>query len=375
MKKVYIKDWVSISNQGFFSKENQGLVNAETLKTELNNIHRLPTASIPEILNSEIENLKFNNIKFNKLDRTVKLAIYLASKFSSTLHDCGISIGSSRAATELFERYFTEFKDSNTACVSPLASPLTTHGNISSNVARVLNNKSGVNLEHSVTCSSGLFSIIDALVWIESKRINEFIAGGVEAPLTDFTISQMKALNIYTDSTCYPFNKSKNSFLLGEGGTLFHLSNKSSSQHKNIFISNFGTSIETDQSFTGISKEGNNFYNAMEKAISGKKTPDVILAHASGTLNGDSSEFNSIKKLFANNMPYIYSTKAFLGHTLGASGPLSMAVACELLSGLKVPEFNYGNIIGEQKIPNKINSVLINTAGFGGNAMSILLEI
>lgn len=256
-----------------------------------------------------------------------------------------------------------------------MASPLTTHGNISSNVAKVFNNTSGVNLEHSVTCSSGMFSIIDALVWIESERINEFITGGVEAPLTDFTISQMKALNIYTDSSCYPFSNSKNSFLLSEGGALFQLSNKPNSNDKSIFISNFGTSIETDQSLTGISKEGNNFYNAMEKAIKGKKTPDVILAHAPGTINGDSSELNAIKNLFLNNIPYIYSTKAFLGHTLGASGPLSMSVACELLSGLKVPKFNYENILGEQNIPNKISSVLVNTAGFGGNAMSVLLEI
>lgn len=41
MKKVYINDWVSISNQGFFSKENQGLVNSKTLNTKLSKISYL----------------------------------------------------------------------------------------------------------------------------------------------------------------------------------------------------------------------------------------------------------------------------------------------------------------------------------------------
>ena len=47
---------------------------------------------------------------------------------------------------------------------------------------------------------------------------------------------------------------------------------------------------------------------------------DYINLHGTGTLNNDLSEGTAITRIYGENYPKLSSTKAFTGHTLGASG-------------------------------------------------------
>ena len=51
---------------------------------------------------------------------------------------------------------------------------------------------------------------------------------------------------------------------------------------------------------------------------------DAIVMHAPGTIAGDQSELNAIKIVFGDELPNLVSTKFQTGHTLGASGGLSL---------------------------------------------------
>lgn len=370
MKNVYINDWVCVSNLGFFSSNNRGIITSKNSHFNFNENNSVKVACIPGGL---IEQKSLIHNKFEKLDRTVQIALFLASKLNKDTQGFGISIGSSRAATGNFEKYYKNFIESKDVKLSPLSSPLTTHGNVSSEIANYLNNDEGVNIEHSVTCSSGVYSIIDAISWINSGFLDNFIAGGIEAPLTDFTIAQMKALKIYSESECYPFQNLKNTFLLGEGGALFILSNKKQ-ENSLACISGFGSAHEKTNSLTAMSSNAVHMQKSMKKAIKDKRAPDIILAHAPGTLKGDLSELNAIRAVFPKNIPFIYSSKYIHGHTFGASGAISLALGIEILNTQEVPNFSYKNEIGYQKTPKAINSILINTTGFGGNAISLLIE-
>ena len=69
-------------------------------------------------------------------------------------------------------------------------------------------------------------------------------------------------------------------------------------------------------------------------------------------------------------MPALTTNKWKVGHTFGASGILSVEMAILMLQhqrfvGVPFMKFNP---------PQKINRVLINAVGFGGNAVSILLK-
>jgi 3-oxoacyl-(acyl-carrier-protein) synthase len=106
----------------------------------------------------------------------------------------GINIGSSRGATDLFEKHYKEYIDTGKA--QTLASPTTTLGNISSWIAHDLQSV-GPEISHSITCSTALHALLNGVAWLKSGMADKFLVGGSEAPLTDFTIAQMRALKIY----------------------------------------------------------------------------------------------------------------------------------------------------------------------------------
>lgn len=156
-------------------------------------------AQIPNELKDEIELLRKSDIKYKALDETVLMAILVSRQAIKNAgwkvgDDFGINIGSSRGATQLFEKHYQEFIETGKA--GTLASPTTTLENISSWVAHDLKNN-GPEISHSITCSTALHAVLNAVAWLQSGMVNKFLVGGSEAPLTAFTIAQMHALKIY----------------------------------------------------------------------------------------------------------------------------------------------------------------------------------
>jgi 3-oxoacyl-(acyl-carrier-protein) synthase len=147
----------------------------------------------------EVETLKQFDHKYKSLDSSVLYAIAASRRaFAQSgwkKEDVfGVNLGSSRGATELFEKYHQEFLETGKA--QTLASPTTTLGNISSWVAHDLQSQ-GPEISHSITCSTALHALLNGVAWLRSGMASKFLVGGSEAPLTDFTIAQMKALKIY----------------------------------------------------------------------------------------------------------------------------------------------------------------------------------
>ena len=138
---------------------------------------------------------------YKKLDRTVLLAILAAKKaFQETDYkgkNVGVNIGSSRGATGLFESIHEQFIKGEG--VSAHTSPTTTLGNISSWVGQELG-IDGVEIGHSVTCSTALHAVLNGIAWLQADMADVFVVGGSEAALTPFTIAQMKAMKLYSNS-------------------------------------------------------------------------------------------------------------------------------------------------------------------------------
>jgi 3-oxoacyl-(acyl-carrier-protein) synthase len=207
---------------------------------------------------------------------------------------------------------------------------------------------------------------------------NKFLVGGSEAPLTPFTIAQMQALKIYSkekgDFPCKAlnFNKTKNTMVLGEGATMVCLE-EGIKDHTLAFIKGYGYATEILKHNISISSDAQCFQKSMKMAL-GNLNPnevDVIVMHAPGTIKGDISEFKAIEKIFRNKIPALTTNKWKIGHTFGASGALSIEFAVLMLQNQKFISVPY---IESQNIPKKIENVLINAVGFGGNAVSILLS-
>ncbi len=364
---IYIQDYATITPLGdksfFYTKS--------TIKKRLDDFY----AALPITVEEDLLEIKKEHKRYKNLDKSTLLAIKTARLLSINNEQTAINIGSSRGATHVWEAYYDRFRESGT--VKPQTSPLTTLGNISSWVAQDLR-LNGVAFSHSITCATASHAILNAIAWLESGMATTFIAGGVETPLTDFTLAQMKALKI-TVTERAPFlcraldlEKQQNTMALGEGAALFVLS-KSKIKERQLAITSYGTATEQLTTATSVSEAGDCLLESMQQCLKNidPQSVDAIVTHAPGTINGDKAEMNAIASLFQNNMPYLCNNKWQVGHSLGASGAINLAMAAWMLDTGSYPEIPYL----EQKIPNKTpQRILVNATGFGGNAVSLLLE-
>jgi 3-oxoacyl-(acyl-carrier-protein) synthase len=342
----------------------------------------LLSADLSQTLLNQLKTLKKENQKYKTLDKSVLMAI-LTSRHAIKLSgwknnkNIGVNIGSSRGATERFESFHSDFLKEKK--LSPLSSPTTTLGNLSTWVAQDLQVQ-GPTISHSITCSTALHAILNAIAWINSGMSSHFIAGGTEAANTPFTISQMQSLKIYSEleNDKHPcqslsFKKKKNTMVLGEGSAVFCLE-KLSTDTNTLNIKSIGYATEQISHNASISSEAICFQLSMKQAIKGFKLTDIdaIVMHAPGSVKGDLSELKAIQSIFGEQLPALTSNKWKIGHTLGASGALSLEFALLMLQHQKFIESPF---YSNPNKPNKLKNIMVNAVGFGGNAVSIVVGI
>jgi 3-oxoacyl-(acyl-carrier-protein) synthase len=328
-----------------------------------------------------IESLKQSDNKYKFLDNSVLYAMAASreaiKKSGWTQNDVfGINIGSSRGATDLFEKHHLKYLESGKA--QTLASPTTTLGNISSWISHDLQS-SGPEISHSITCSTALHALLNGVAWLRAGMVDKFLIGGSEAPLTDFTIAQMRALKIYSKNEgrwpnrAFDLEKKQNAMVLGEGAAVccMEIGKK---ENALAYIEGIGYATEILEHNISISAEATCFQKSMEMALENTNLSDVdaIVMHAPGTIKGDLSEFKAIEKIFGERLPLLTTNKWKIGHTFGASGMLSVELAIMMMQ--------HNTFIGvpfakAQEQTRPIKKVLVNAVGFGGNAVSVLLSL
>ena len=335
----------------------------------------------------EVEQLRQSDSKYRALDDTVLYAIYASRQAVQQAgwkasDNFGINIGSSRGATRLFEAYHEDFLNKNKA--KTLSSPTTTLGNIASWAAHDLQTQ-GPEVSHSITCSTALHAMLNGIAWINSGMCSKFLVGGSEAPLTPFTIAQMQALKIYSkyntnlksqSSQSYPcraldLSKKQNTMVLGEGASMACLE-KGKKDNALAIITGYGYATEILEHNISISSDAQCFQRSMKMALDNinPHTIDAIVMHAPGTIKGDLSEYNAIKKVFGNKIPRLTTNKWKVGHSFGASGLLSVELAIFMLQHQQF----IGTPFYVQNPSKPLKNILVNAVGFGGNAVSILLS-
>ena len=108
-----------------------------------------------------------------------------------------------------------------------------------------------------------------------------------------------------------------------------------------------------------------------------------INLHGTGTLNNDLSEGTAVTRLYGQRYPKLSSTKAFTGHTLGASGGIEAVFSILAIENQCVfPNLRFENPIPEINVTPqrnfeegvRINHVMSNSFGFGGNCSSMIFS-
>ena len=240
----------------------------------------------------------------------------------------------------------------------------------------------------STACSSAANAIIMGARMIEHGFLDRVIVGGTDS-LTKFTTSGFKSLMIFDKEFCKPFDKSRKGLNLGEGaGYIVLESEKSISLTKKEPLALLSGWSNASDSFhqTASSPEGYGAQLSMLEALNMAKLKpediDYINAHGTATPNNDLSESYAIKKIF-KSIPPFSSTKSYTGHTLAASGGIEAILSIlSVQHGYIYPNLNFKNAIEETDLTpnlkfikkNKINHVLSNSFGFGGNNSTLIIS-
>ncbi|HTH82420.1 MAG TPA: beta-ketoacyl-[acyl-carrier-protein] synthase family protein [Mucilaginibacter sp.] len=241
----------------------------------------------------------------------------------------------------------------------------------------------------STACSSSANAIFYGARLIKNNLLDVVIAGGADA-LAKFTLNGFNTLMILDKEYCKPFDDNREGLNLGEGaGYVVLVSEKvAKTLGKPMYCKLSGYNNSNDAYHqTASSPDGTGSYLAMKGALAkaGLQPWDIdyINLHGTGTPNNDSAEGTAIKRLFEPHYPKMSSTKSFTGHTLGASGGVEAVYSVLAIKhGLIYPNLRFKTQMEELPFKpethylkdQKINHVLSNSFGFGGNCTSLIFS-
>ena len=239
----------------------------------------------------------------------------------------------------------------------------------------------------STACSSAANALILGANLLKTGQADLVIAGGSEA-LTRFHLNGFNSLMILDHEPCRPFDAQRAGLNLGEGAAFVVMETEASARERgadiHAWLTGYGNACDAFHQ-TASSDNGEGAYRAMTEALEMAQLKpediDYVNAHGTGTPNNDLSESAALKRVFAEKMPLISSTKAFTGHTTSASGSIETVICLLAMQHHFVP----ANLRWEHQIPDGITPttgvkdvtlkhVVCNAFGFGGNDSSLILS-
>lgn len=244
---------------------------------------------------------------------------------------------------------------------------------------------SGIINTINTACSSAANAIMYGAMLIKNGFADRAIVGGADS-LAKFTINGFNALHILSPETCTPFDENRKGLNLGEGAAFLVLEKEKDAAGKKIYAELTGYCNANDAYHpSSLSEQGDGPFFSMQGALqlAGLAAADInfINAHGTGTENNDEVESRAMIRLF-NNPPAFASSKANVGHTLGAAGAVEAVFSIlslyyqELYANLHynnaIPSTGLVPVQVYKKMP--VQHVMSNSFGFGGNCSSLIFS-
>jgi 3-oxoacyl-[acyl-carrier-protein] synthase II len=258
----------------------------------------------------------------------------------------------------------------------------------------------GPNYATVSACATGTNAIIDAYNLIRLGKTDVFVTGGSEAGICEPGIGGFNAMHAMSTNNAEfktasrPFDKTRDGFVMGEGGGALILEEyeHAISRGAKIYAEMKGAGLSADAyHITAPHPEGLGailvMKNALEDGFMKPEEIDYINVHGTATPLGDISESKAILSVFGEHAYKlnISATKSMTGHLLGAAGAIE-AIAAILATKYDIvpPTINFSHV--DEEIDPKlnltfnkaqkrtINSALSNTFGFGGHNTSVIFS-
>lgn len=194
-------------------------------------------------------------------------------------------------------------------------------------------------------CASGANALGHAWELVRRGHAEVALAGGYEA-LSQLVFAGFDSLQALSTTTCRPFDARRDGLALGEGAAVFVLETLASAERRGApilgEILGYGTATDLHH-LTQPHPNGDAALASMVAAIeSAGLDPSLVgyvNAHGTGTPANDGSEAAAITRWAgdaAASLP-VSSTKAGVGHLLGAAGAVEFGICLMALAGGWLP--------------------------------------
>ena len=299
----------------------------------------------------------------------------------------GVHIGSGIGGFDIIEREHTNLIEGGPRKISPFFIPASII-NLAAGQVSIRFGAKGPNEATATACTTSAHSIGDAFKIIQRCDADVMIAGGSEAAITPMGIggfAAMRALSTRNDApekASRPWDKNRDGFVVGEGAGILILEDLEFAKRRgaNILAEVVGYGMSGDAyHITSPAPEHEGAYRVMLNALRDAKIQpsDIgyVNAHGTSTDIGDKLETVAIKRVFAEKIPPVSSTKSMTGHLLGGAGGLEGGITVlALRDQILPPTINYETPDPEcdlDYVPNQSRKVqmdfaLSNSFGFGG---------
>ena len=239
-------------------------------------------------------------------------------------------------------------------------------------------------------CASGANAVGHAFELVRSGAAERAFTGGYDA-LCQLTFAGFDSLQALSPTGCRPFDAKRDGLTLGEGAAMLTLENLESAKKRGAEILGeiigYGT-ITDIHHLTQPHPQGDAAYASMkavcEVANISPEQVDYVNAHGTATPQNDATEALAINRWAgerATTLP-VSSTKASIGHLLGAAGAVEAAISLMALREQWLPpQRNHGDTdpackfkVVREPTAAKLNVALTNSFGFGGANATLALR-
>jgi 3-oxoacyl-[acyl-carrier-protein] synthase II len=244
----------------------------------------------------------------------------------------------------------------------------------------------GPRLTLSAACASGLHALIRGALLIRSGQNRRVIVVAAESSLHALFIGNFQRLGVLPPPGfgCRPFDRGRRGFVMSEAAAAVVLQSPDLEQHtcrRPIALERFGFAGDATH-LTGNDPKSRALRNTLAGVIDDRHV-DLVHAHGTGTQVNDAAELSALEATLPRGprQSVLYSHKGALGHSLGASGLVSVVLNCLSHQTGIIP----GNIqtreplesarvqIRRQPTGQDVSRSLAIAAGFGGAIAAVSL--
>jgi 3-oxoacyl-[acyl-carrier-protein] synthase-1 len=272
-------------------------------------------------------------------------------------------------------------RDPDTGALPPYIRYATTHNFAAlAGFVRQALELTGPTLAISTACSSSAKVFATAQRWIAAGVCDAAVVAGVDS-LCGTTLHGFASLQLVSRTPCRPFDAAREGLSLGEGAG-FALLERAPAGARRLALAGYGESADAHH-MSAPHPEGLGARLAMSAALERSGLPAAAIgyvsAHGTATRNNDVVESRAIAAVVGGRTP-IVSVKGAIGHTLGAAGMASAVAALASIEHGFVPgtantstiDPECGNAVQLETVARRVDAVLVNALGFGGNNASLV---